>query len=573
MSMHAVAEQVRRRLVIHALMILGLWPLASLLMAAVEIRELPYYAVSPAQALLGAAAGVAILAPDFLAVGLLALAVSSGCFGALAALGLLPATSRRALAAEPVVLFLAAYFGLAACYPAVLAHPVLTFARTLPVLPVTAGLGCVVAASAIACAGGWRGMVVAAVTLAIGIALPQPVAHRRAGAASGPGRAPLVVLGLDSLSHDDDLGALRQLGEHHGGTWYTHAVSPGLLTNAVWTSILLERPVREHGIFHTFQSFPAAADTLVSRARAAGLRSVSVFPDQITCAVGSQAGFDEDRSGPVGWRQLATQLVGNASLLLPVVRPMLPLRGLSAVPSNHAGTFTYDVDRELDGILGEGELGGRALVVAHLTYLHHPRYPSYPELTPGERRRVWWAPAGDVRDRSFDWQDQHLRSDALELRSWKVRRLTTAVAAAVARTGFLTLERGGQLVVLSDHGDRAGLTPNTFWKPEYHHVPLLTIGLPARPDPDAPVSLLDVANLVGLAPGEPPHDPAVEFTVSAPGQWPRLVRSVELGWDGAVSLDPTLLGQIFRGLRLHRPWPEQHPAQVYLVFAPAPPTS
>jgi hypothetical protein len=82
-----------------------------------------------------------------------------------------------------------------------------------------------------------------------------------------------------------------------------------------------------------------------------------------------------------------------------------------------------------------------------------------------------------------------------------------------------------------------------------------------------------VANLVGLAPDEPAHDAAVEFTVSAPAQWPRLVRSVELGWDGSVSLDATLLTQIFHGLRLHRPWPEQHPAQVYLVFAPPPPTS
>jgi hypothetical protein len=249
------------------------------------------------------------------------------------------------------------------------------------------------------------------------------------------------------------------------------------------------------------------------------------------------------------------------------------LSGLSAVPPNHAGTFAYDVDRELDGIFDEGDGRGRALVVAHLTYLHHPRYPSYPELTPSERQRIWWAPAGEVRDRSFDWQDRHQSSDAFELRRWKVRRLTTALEAAVARAGFFTPERGGQLLVLADHGDRFGLTPNTFWKPEYHHVPLLTIGLPARPDPDAPISLLDVANLVGLAPDEPAHDAAVEFTVSAPAQWPRLVRSVELGWDGSVSLDATLLTQIFHGLRLHRPWPEQHPAQVYLVFAPPPPTS
>jgi hypothetical protein len=127
--------------------------------------------------------------------------------------------------------------------------------------------------------------------------------------------------------------------------------------------------------------------------------------------------------------------------------------------------------------------------------------------------------------------------------------------------------------VLSDHGDRAGLTPNSFWKPDYHHVPLLTIGLPARPDPEAPISLLDVASLIGVAPDEPAHDPAVEYAVSASTQWPRLVRSLALEWDGSVSLDPALLVEIFGGLRLHRPWPAQSPAQVYLVFASRPPAS
>jgi hypothetical protein len=428
-------------------------------------------------------------------------------------------------------------------------------------------------ADAVARDGARRGGIVMVLVLLIGIAVPQPVVRQWRHAPVGSGRAPLVVLGLDSLSYDDDLGALESLGERHAGTWYTHAVTPGLLTNPVWTSILLARPVREHGVFHIFQAFPAASDTLVTRARAAGFRTVSVFPDQITCAVGSEADFDEDRSGPVGWRQLATYLVENASLLLPVVRPLLPQAVLGRIPANHAGTFTYDVDRELDGLFGEGDRDGRALVVSHLTYLHHPRFPAYAELTTAERRRIWWAPAAAARDWSFDWQDQHVSPDGLELRTWKTRRLTTAVGAAIERTNFLAPDRGGQLLLLADHGDRVGLTPNTFWKPGYHHVPLLTIGLPARPDPDAPVSLLDVSNLIGLAPDESPHDPAVEFTVAPPAKWPQLVRTVQLGWDGSVSLDPALLAQVFHGLRLHRPWPEQHPAQVYLVFAAPGPTS
>jgi len=429
-------------------------------------------------------------------------------------------------------------------------------------------------ASAVARSGGRSGVVTAFVALAIGVALPQPIVRHWIRPAPGSGRAPLVILGLDSLSYEDDLSHLRAIADDHGGTWYSHAVTPALFTNAVWTSILRAEPVRTHGIFNTFQEFRASSDTLVARARAAGWRTVSVFPDQITCAVGSQAGFDEDRSGPIGWRQLTTPIVANASILLPLVRPMLPAALLGSVPPNHAGTYTYDLDRELDGIFAEGDHGGRALVVSHLTYLHHPRFPSYRRLTAEETRRVLWAPAGQVRDRSFDWQSQESSSDVIPLRSWKVRRLTAAVEAAIVRNGFLDPERGGQLLLLSDHGDRVGLTPNTFWKPAYHRVPLLTIGLPARSDPDAPISLLDVTTLVGLTPDTPPHDPAVEFAVPVRRQWPDLVRSAVLKWNGSVKLDDTILSDIFHALRLNRPWPERHPAQVYQVFASAaPPTS
>lgn len=569
--MRVVLDGVRRRLGPHALVIFVLWPLVSLGMAAVEIRALPYYQVTLAQALMGATAGVVLLARDFALVGVLALGVSTVCFATLAAVGWVPDARRRALAAEPAILFLAAYFGIALVYPTVVAHPVLTFAHGWPVVVVTAGLGVVAAAAAMARAGGLRGIGVAVTVLLIGLMVPQPVVRQWTHRAGTSGRAPLVVLGLDSLSHDDDLSALRTLASRPDGGWYTHAVTPGLLTNAVWASILLGRPVREHGIFHTFQPFPNADDTLVKRARAAGFRTVSVFPDQITCPVGSQAGFDEDRSGPIGWRQLATHLIENASLLLPVARPVFPQALLGRVPANHAGTFTYDLDRELDGIFGEGDRGGRALVLSHLTYLHHPRFPSYAELDAANRRRIRWAPAGQVRDRSFDWQDRHTRIADFELRRWKVRRLTTAVTASIERTRFLAPDRGGQLVVLADHGERVGLTPNTFWRPAYHHVPLVTVGLPLRPDLDTPISLLDVASLIGLAPGEPARDPAVEFAVAAREHWPRLVRSMKLGWDGSVEMDPAILEQVFHGLRLHRPWPMRRPAQVQLVFASPPP--
>jgi hypothetical protein len=563
--MRAFVSEVRCRLGAHALAILA-WPLVSLLMAAVELRELPYYAVTPWQALLGASAGVAVLAKDFAVIALAALAASTLVFAALAAARLVPPASRRALAAEPAVLFLGTLFGLALYYPAVVAHPVLTFARALPVAAVIAGLGIVTVLAAMLRAGAARGVAVGLVALGIGVTVPRPVTDRWLATAIGPGQAPLVVLGLDSLSHADDLAALRALVARHDGVEYPYAVSPGLLTNAVWTSILLMQPVHAHGVFHTFQRFPTAADTLVTRARRAGFRTVSVFPDQITCAVGSQAGFDEDRSGPVGWRQLATQTVENASLLLPVVRPLLPQPLRGSVPANHAGTFAYDLDRELDDIFGEGSTDRRAFMAAHLTYLHSPRYPQWAELTREERTRVRRTPAGEIHDRSFDWQDRHAGTDAIPLRPWKVRRLTQAVVAAVERTRFFSPERGGQLVLLSDHGDRAGLAPDTFWRPEYHHVPLVTFGLPAHRDVEAPISLVDTASLLFLASGEAPRDPSVEFIVSAPAQWPQLVRSVRLGWDGSVDLDERLLAGIFAGLRAHRPWPAEQPVRLRLVF-------
>ena len=100
-----------------------------------------------------------------------------------------------------------------------------------------------------------------------------------------------------------------------------------------------------------------------------------------------------------------------------------------------------------------------------------------------------------------------------------------------------------------------------------------TVGLPARSDPDAPISLLDVVNLVGLAPDEPAHDPAVELAMPGRLDWVDLTRTVKLGWDGSVSFDPALMARVFHALRMHRPWPEQRPAQVYLVFASPQPAS
>jgi hypothetical protein len=281
-------------------MVGGLWPLVSLLMAAVEIQALPYYQVTLTQALLGAAAGVAVLARDFAVVGTLAVLASASLFGALAAAGLLRSDSPRALLAEPAVAFLAAFFGTALHYPAVLPIPSL---HRLRAAGDRGDRGARRGGGAAACGLSWgaRRLAVAPAVLAAGMLAPMPVAMGWRSISVDPGPASLVVLGLDSLSHADDLRPLHDFADARGGTWYGRAVTPGLLTNAVWTSLLTMRPVREHGVFHTFQSFPPPA-TLVTRARAR-FRTVSVLPDQLTCAVGSEAGFDGSQRAR-GWRQL-----------------------------------------------------------------------------------------------------------------------------------------------------------------------------------------------------------------------------------------------------------------------------
>jgi hypothetical protein len=72
------------------------------------------------------------------------------------------------------------------------------------------------------------------------------------------------------------------------------------------------------------------------------------------------------------------------------------------------------------------------------------------EFNPGasnlfrEWKKILSAPVKSLRDRSLDWQDVDLVSDAIPLRKWKLRRLQDAVTRAWADTQFLY--RGGQVV-------------------------------------------------------------------------------------------------------------------------------
>jgi hypothetical protein len=525
-----------------------IWPILTVAGATIALTTLPYYSISLGNALLAAMAGTALRFPDMLVVGSLCFGLSWFVFRRL---GVAPGAGhmgRLRLVVEPLVTFLAMVGGISLWYPAVLSQPLLMPVATFPAAGVLLLIAAAVALGILFTGSPGKRLRLAAVLAAAGILSPVPMWARAALEPLGGTPSSLVVLGIDSISHGDDVADFGEWVKARGGTWYERAVAPGLLTNAVWTSILTMQPVRGHGVFHGFQHFPAGQAPFIEAARARGYRTVSRFPDQLTCAVGSRAGFDEDRSGPVGWRQLLLPIVANNSFLVPVVAHVLPWRGAL---SNEGGTFSYDVRRDIRTILRSGVSGQRTLVAAHLTYTHLPAYPGALELSWAERASVLRAPAGNIRDRSLDWQDVDAPGDPLPLRGWKVKYLQKVIEAEVSAARYL--EGGGQLVVFSDHGNRAGMTLENFTEDRFHHVVLATFGV--RPGcPRAPVSLIDIASMVGLS--DATAAPSVEFVLSAPEQWPSLVQSAHVRWSGDVDLNPGLLADIFKGLRRHDPWVE-----------------
>ncbi|HEX6974364.1 MAG TPA: hypothetical protein VF147_08185 [Vicinamibacterales bacterium] len=525
------------------------WPLLTIVGAAVTLFRLPYYAVTEEQGLLAGLAGTLLRLPDMLLVGAVCFGGSFFLFRRLGADARPGRIGGWILLLEPAAMFVALVAGMALWYPAVLSQPLLALIARLPAAGALMVLWAVVALCVIVTGRPGKRFRLAAILLAAGVLTPGALWLRTTLESFGGSPPSVLVLGVDSLSFEDDIGGLRNWTKAQGGTWYEHAVAPGLLTNAVWSSILTMEPVRTHGVFHAFQRFPAGRATFLDAARAKGYRTISVFPDQLTCAVGSRAGFDEDRSGPVGWRQLLLPIIANNSFLLPVVGAALPRPWPGASPSNESGTFTYDVRREIRALLRAGESGQRTMVVSHLTYTHLPAFPSSLLLSWKEIGALLRAPAWSIVDRSLDWQDRGRPEDPLPLRSWKLDYLLRTIESEVGAANYLG--QGGQLVLLSDHGDRDGLFIGTFTRERYHHVILATFGLPSR-CADAPISLIDVGALLGLR--DQQSDPSVEFILSAPRQWPVLVLTAHPRWRGDVDLDEKLLGEIFRGLQRHRPW-------------------
>jgi hypothetical protein len=450
--------------------------------------------------------------------------------------------------------------GVALELPAALNHPALAFAREWSVTRAWWTLAAAVALAAAALSitrrsaeATARRVAVTAAVATLGFAAARGLPD---GASRRPGTGARIVLGLDSLSADDTPG-LRQLAAEAGGTWYEKAVTPGLFTNAVWTSIVTSRPVHETGVFFTFQNpdWSRLPESLPVRAKEAGVHTCAFFSDQFTMQLGADLPWSEDHSGPRGWLQAATTSLKDASWFLPIAQAHLPRIPGAFTPANQGGTYSYSLRRELSELLTCGAEHPGALVLGHLDYLHQARYPGMSELDPARRARVRAARVGALVDESIHWQYPKHDGEPVGVYAWKHERLQQVVREAVVASGVLAPVRGNRLVVLSDHGSRVGLTPENFGERRFWHVPLVTFGIAPR-DPTQPISLLDVAALLGLPdPTRPdPAPAAVEYATATPEEMKELVKGTKVLPSGRAELSPRILQRAGDRLRRFEPF-------------------
>ncbi len=293
---------------------------------------------------------------------------------------------------------------------------------------------------------------------------------------------------------------------------------------------------------------------LVREARRAGFTTYSYFSDQLTTYVGTEAGFDVNRSGPMGWLQLATATLKNDSVFLPVALPRLPPLPGARTPRNQSGTFGFDVAAELDDILTTTAPGRRAFSAGHLDYLHQPLFPKLDDLTAAERRTVLRSPVSSAQDFSVDWQYPEIPGDALGLYRWKIQHIQKVVADAATRTGYLDPSRKNRLVLFSDHGNRKNLTEQNFANPSYWNVLCATFGVPPR-DPQEPISLLDLPEMLGFPdakrPG--PAPPAVQFAGINAKESAQLSSAYFL-LDGRIIANPRVMAGIGKRIKEYRPF-------------------
>jgi hypothetical protein len=544
----SLTRALRVRLLPHLSFFLLVWPLACAGLGMVFLREQPITGVLDFEAgFAGIIGGTLELLPELLQLGVL-IGLVSALFFAFTRVETRP----LALGLEPLAALFAIAAGISMELPALLWHPMLMPVRLLPV--VAAQLAVLLVALGIAAIGPKRRTIPAALLflLAWGVAVSPHAGQNR----TAP-RDSVFILGLDSLSQSDALDPLRRAVAGSNGTWYQHPVTPGLLTNSVWTAIVQHRQVHETGVFLTYQlpDWKRSPYQLVSEGKRRGFESWSFFSDQFTTHIGSMAGFDVDRSGPVGWLQLATAAVKETHILAPVLLPRLPRLPFARTPRNQSGTFGFRLSTELHDFFTAGSRDAKILAAGHVDYLHQAAYPAMSDLTPAERGRVRRANAAAIRDLSLHWQYPEWKGEPLGIYAWKIARLQHEVAKAMRDTGASDPARRNRIIILSDHGNRKDIAGGDFARQRYYKVLFATIGIPGH-DPRKPVSLVDIPLLLDWPDPSRPGaaDLVVEYVNNeSPKEWVTMMESAVLARNGTVLLDPKITAAVGQRLLAYRP--------------------
>lgn len=551
-----LAVRLRSRVSHLALFWFVVWPALAVVLGAMKVMEYPTTKTVPWKiALPGVAAGVLYLVPEFLAAALVLFIVSS-CVFALAGQG---NPSWRGRIVEPVIAFVGIALGIALEFPAVLNNPVFAPIRSITLLHaylvlliVVMGLGMMTRASG-APFSILRAIAPGILLIACGWTVTQmsvPISGHEVN------RKSTVILGIDSLGMDLDIGTIRTFAQKNGGSMYEQAITPGLLTNAVWTAILEHRPIRETGTLLTFQTadWSHSPYQLITEAKRHGYQTWSFFTGQNTIYVGSTAGFDHDRSGPMGWLQDATAAAKDGSIFTSFVVSRLPHVPFSHVPANQAGTYAFDLRAVVRSIVTAHEGSKPVFAVSHLGYLHDESYPRFADLPVDYRKALLASDVSAIRDLSGDWQNPSTPGDNIGLNVWKLQNVQKVVTEEIERSGFLDPKNANQLVLLSDHGFRWRLTNESFAKQGYYHVPLITFGASVR-DLHQPISLLEISSLVGLEDHTAgPAVPAVEY-VNFPSveAFSTAILSAKWSRDGRIDVSPEIARKYLGMLKTYDP--------------------
>jgi hypothetical protein len=554
-----MVQSIRSRLFHLAVFWFAVWPIISVCTGAINLMENPTTREVPLWiALPGVSAGVLYLTPEFLISATILFLLSSIFFHLFR---LEETTSKGCYFWEPAIAYVGLILGIALEFPAVLNNALFMPLRHTTLLCAYISISLVLIVLTLFRHGIDRpnrrlayALIPCICFVISGWMLTKiPIS----GSSQIINRNSTVILGIDSLSWQM-ADRLRVLSDEHGGASYEHAITPGLLTNSVWTAIIEHRPVHHTGILLTFQSpdWSRSPYQLVREARKSGFQTWSFFTRQDTSYVGSIAGFDHNCSGPMGWLQDATSVAKNGSIFVPFIVSRLPLHHLLKIPPNQAGTYACDLRAVVRSILSSRDGAKPVFTVAHIGYLHDAAYPRFADLPKSYRSRLLGAQVNSLQDLGDDWQLPYVAGDVIDLRKWKVKHVQEVIAGEILNSGFLDQRNNNRLVLLSDHGNRSGLTNDNFGREDYYRVPLITFGLPAR-DIRIPISLLDIPNLIGL--GDPssagPAAPAVEYVnISTREEFKTAVLGGSWKIDGRIEFKPDIKETHLRLLKAYNPF-------------------